>query len=88
MKAGGGIVTFEIKTGLKGGKRFLDQLELFSLTANLGDVRSIATHPASTTHSKLTIEQRSDVGITEGLVRLSIGLENVEDIWNDIENAL
>ena len=88
MKAGGGIVTFEIKSGLKGGKEFLDKLELFSLTANLGDVRSIATHPASTTHSKLTIEQRSDVGISEGLVRLSIGLENVEDIWSDIENAL
>ena len=88
MKAGGGIVTFEIKSGLEGGKQFLDRLELFSLTANLGDVRSIATHPASTTHSKLTVEQRLDVGITDGLVRLSIGLENVEDIWGDIQNAL
>lgn len=63
-------------------------MELFSLTANLGDTRSIATHPASTTHSKLTQEQRLDVGISDGLVRLSIGLENKEDIWKDLVNAL
>ena len=63
-------------------------MELFSLTANLGDTRSIATHPASTTHSKLTQEQRLDVGISDGLVRLSIGLENKEDIWLDLVNAL
>jgi O-succinylhomoserine sulfhydrylase len=63
-------------------------LELFSLTANLGDTRSIATHPASTTHSKLTQEQRLDVGISDGLVRLSIGLENKDDIWKDLVNAL
>ncbi|GAB5417837.1 MAG: O-succinylhomoserine sulfhydrylase [Crocinitomicaceae bacterium] len=88
MKAGGGIVTFELKSGLEGGKTFLDSLKMFSLTANLGDVRSIATHPASTTHSKLTPEQRADVGISDGLVRLSIGLEHVEDIWEDLENAL
>lgn len=88
MKAGGGIVTFEIRSGIEGGREFLNKLKLFSLTANLGDVKSIATHPASTTHSKLTESQRSDVGISDGLVRLSIGLENVEDIWEDIENAL
>lgn len=88
MKYGGGIVTFDLKGGLDAGRNFLDKLEMFSLTANLGDVRSIATHPASTTHSKLTPEQRLDVGITDGLVRLSIGLENVEDIWEDIEQAL
>jgi O-succinylhomoserine sulfhydrylase len=88
MKAGGGLVTFELKGGLEAGKKFLDKLELFSLTANLGDVRSIATHPASTTHSKLQPEERLSVGITDGLVRLSIGLENVEDIWEDIERAL
>lgn len=88
MKNGGGIVSFELKKGLEAGRKFLDQLELFSLTANLGDTRSIATHPASTTHSKLTQEQRLDVGISDGLVRLSIGLENKDDIWSDLINAL
>jgi O-succinylhomoserine sulfhydrylase len=88
MKNGGGIVSFELKKGLEAGRKFLDQLELFSLTANLGDTRSIATHPASTTHSKLTQEQRLDVGISDGLVRLSIGLENKDDIWKDLVNAL
>ena len=88
MDLGGGIVSFELKGGLEGGRKFLDQLEMFSLTANLGDTRSIATHPASTTHSKLTPEQRKEVGISDGLVRLSAGLEHVDDIWNDIVNAL
>jgi O-succinylhomoserine sulfhydrylase len=88
MKNGGGIVSFELKKGLEAGRKFLDQLEIFSLTANLGDTRSIATHPASTTHSKLTQEQRLDVGISDGLVRLSIGLENKDDIWSDLVNAL
>ena len=88
MSSGGGIVSFELKNGLSAGKNFLDSLKLFSLTANLGDTRSIATHPASTTHSKLTQEQRSDVGISDGLVRLSIGLEHVEDIWADLIGAL
>ena len=88
MSAGGGIVTFELKSGLEGGQKFLDSLKLFSLTANLGDVRSIATHPASTTHSKLTPEQREAVGISDGLVRLSIGLEHVEDIWEDLITSL
>lgn len=88
MRYGGGIVTFQINGGLAAGKAFLDSLTLFSLTANLGDVRSIATHPASTTHSKLTPEDRAAVGISDSLVRLSIGLENIEDIWNDISQAL
>jgi O-succinylhomoserine sulfhydrylase len=88
MKSGGGIVTFQLKSGLEGGRKFLDALQMFSLTANLGDVRSIATHPASTTHSKLTPEQRADVGISDGLVRLSVGLEHVDDIWEDLEGAL
>lgn len=88
MSKGGGIVSFELKSGLEGGKKFLDALQLFSLTANLGDVRSIATHPASTTHSKLKPEQRQAVGITDGLVRLSIGLEHVDDIWEDLQTAL
>lgn len=88
MSNGGGIVSFELKNGLSAGKTFLDNLKIFSLTANLGDTRSIATHPASTTHSKLTPEQRLDVGISDGLVRLSIGLEHVDDIWGDLIGAL
>lgn len=88
MKYGGGIVTFQVKGGLEAGRKFLDQLNLFSLTPNLGDSRSIATHPASTTHSKLKHEEREAVGISDGLVRLSIGLEHIEDIWEDIEQAL
>lgn len=88
MKHGGGIVTFQIKGGLQAGRKFLDSLNLFSLTPNLGDSRSIATHPASTTHSKLKQEEREAVGISDGLVRLSIGLEHVEDIWEDLEAAL
>jgi O-succinylhomoserine sulfhydrylase len=88
MKWGGGIVSFEIEGGLEAGRVFLDKLKMFSLTANLGDTRSIATHPASTTHSKLTPEQRAEVGISDGLIRLSIGLEALEDIWADVEQAL
>ncbi len=88
MLAGGGIVTFELKGGLEAGRKFLDQLKLFSLTANLGDTRSIATHPASTTHAKLTEEERQAVGISAGLVRLSIGLEHIDDLWDDLEKAL
>ncbi len=88
MKWGGGIVSFEIQGGLEAGRAFLDKLKMFSLTANLGDTRSIATHPASTTHSKLTPEQRFEVGISDGLIRLSIGLEALEDIWSDVEQAL
>lgn len=88
MKYGGGIVTFQIRGGLEAGRKFLDKLNLFSLTPNLGDSRSIATHPASTTHSKLKPEEREAVGISDGLVRLSIGLEHLEDIWEDIEQAL
>jgi O-succinylhomoserine sulfhydrylase len=88
MSAGGGIVSFQIKGGLEAGRVFLDKLSLFSLTPNLGDSRSIATHPASTTHSKLKPEERAEVGISDGLVRLSIGLEHIEDIWGDLEKAL
>jgi O-succinylhomoserine sulfhydrylase len=88
MSAGGGLVSFELEGGLESGKQFLNKLKLFSLTANLGDTRSIATHPASTTHSKLSPEQRQEVGISDGLIRLSIGLENIEDIWEDIFQAL
>ncbi|MBL3656627.1 trans-sulfuration enzyme family protein [Fulvivirga sediminis] len=88
MKLGGGLVTFEVKGGIDRGRKFLNNLKMLSLTANLGDSRTIATHPASTTHSKLTDEERANVGITPGLVRISAGLENVNDIIEDIENAL
>ncbi|HLP54144.1 MAG TPA: O-succinylhomoserine sulfhydrylase [Fluviicola sp.] len=87
MSAGGGIVSFQVKGGLEAGRAFLDKLTLFSLTPNLGDSRSIATHPASTTHSKLKPEERAEVGISDGLVRLSIGLEHIEDIWEDLQQA-
>lgn len=88
MSMGGGIVSFELKGGIEAGRKFLDNLQLFSLSANLGDTRSIATHPASTTHSKLKPEERLKVGISDGLVRLSIGLEDVRDIWKDIKGGL
>lgn len=88
MSHGGGIVTFNIKGGVERGRRFLDALEMCSLTANLGDSRTIATHPASTTHAKLTEEERISVGITPGLVRISVGLENIIDIVADVEQAL
>ncbi|MDQ0110077.1 O-succinylhomoserine sulfhydrylase [Chitinophaga terrae (ex Kim and Jung 2007)] len=88
MSGGGGLVCFELKGGLQQGVRFLDSLELLSLTANLGDSRSIASHPASTTHAKLTEEERLKVGITPGLIRISVGLENVNDILEDILQAL
>lgn len=88
MKGGGGIVTFEVRGGLEKGRQFLDVLKILSLTANLGDSRSIATHPASTTHSKLTPAERGAVGISDGLIRISVGLEHVEDIWQDITQAL
>ncbi|HXB94624.1 MAG TPA: PLP-dependent transferase, partial [Puia sp.] len=88
MKNGGGIVCFELKDGLEGGRKFLDRLRLLSLTANLGDTRSIASHPASTTHAKLTPEERAAVGITPGLIRISVGLEHRDDILADILQAL
>lgn len=88
MKAGGGIVCFEIKGGLEAGKKFLNSLKMLSMTANLGDSRSIASHPASTTHSKLSEEERLSVGITPGLIRVSVGLEYVDDIIKDIVQAL
>lgn len=88
MSAGGGIVCFEIKGGVDAGRKFMDALEILSLTPNLGDTRSIASHPASTTHSKLSIEERNKVGITSGLIRISVGLEHSDDVIFDIEQAL
>jgi O-succinylhomoserine sulfhydrylase len=88
MKQGGGLVTFEIKGGLDQGRRFLNSLKMISHTPNLGDTRTIAIHPASTTHSKLTDAERAAVGITPGLIRIAVGLEDVQDIIADIEQAI
>lgn len=88
MKQGGGIVTFAVKGGYDAAKRFIDSLKMVSLSSNLGDTRTIVTHPASTTHSKLTEEERAATGITPGLIRVSVGLENIADIIQDITQAL
>ena len=88
MKLGGNIIAFEVKGGIDAGRQFLDKIKMCSLSANLGDTRTIVTHPASTTHSKLSVEDRLEVGITDGLVRISIGLENPEDVIADLEQAL
>ncbi len=88
MKLGGNIVTIEVTGGLESGRAFLDAIEMCSLTANLGDTRTIVSHPASTTHGKLQPEERQQVGITDGLIRISVGLEHIQDIIQDIENAL
>jgi O-succinylhomoserine sulfhydrylase len=88
MKAGGGIVSFNVKGGVERGRKFLDSLKMILFSANLGDSRSIATHPASTTHSKLTDAERAQVGIYPGLIRISVGLEHIDDIIADVEQAL
>lgn len=88
MKSGGGIVVFNLRGGYDQAKAFLDNLSMLSLSANLGDTRSIATHPASTTHSKLTDKERASVNITPGLIRIAVGLEAEEDIIEDVSLAL
>ncbi len=88
MKLGGNIVSFEIKGGIQAGRKFIDAIQLCSRSANLGDTRSIVTHPASTTHSKLSEEERLETGISPGLVRVSVGLEHVDDIIGDLKQAL
>lgn len=88
MKNGGGIVCFNLKGGLESGRNFLNSLQMLSLTANLGDTRSIASHPASTTHAKLTEEERLATNITPGLIRISVGLEHIVDIIQDVLQAL
>lgn len=87
MKAGGNIVAFEVKGGIEAGRNFLNKIKMCSLSANLGDTRTIVTHPASTTHSKLSEQERNQVGITAGLVRCSVGLEHIDDIINDLKQA-
>ncbi|WP_447642761.1 MULTISPECIES: O-succinylhomoserine sulfhydrylase [Chitinophagaceae] len=88
MRAGGGIVAFEAKGGVEAGRRFMDSLKILSLTPNLGDTRSIASHPASTTHFRVPEADRLAAGITPGLIRISVGLEFIDDIIGDIEQAL
>jgi len=88
MRNGGAIVCFNLKGGIEAGRKFLNSLKMLSLTANLGDTRSIASHPASTTHAKLTEEERLATNITPGLIRISVGLEHVDDILGDILQAL
>jgi len=88
MRLGGGLVTFEVKGGIDQGRRFLNALQMISHTPNLGDTRTIAIHPASTTHSKLSDAERAAVGIMPGLIRISVGLEDMKDIIADVEQAL
>jgi len=88
MSNGGGIVSFELKGGIESGRKFLNALQMLSMTNNLGDSRSIASHPASTTHSKLSEAERQEVGITPGLIRISVGLEHIDDILADVRQAL
>ena len=88
MTQGGSIIAFEVKGGLEAGRAFFDKIQLLSLSSNLGDSRTIVTHPASTTHSKLSSEDQLAVGITPGMVRLSVGLEHPEDILADLIQAL
>ena len=88
MRLGGNIIAFELRGGLEAGRTFLDAIQMCSLSANLGDTRTIVTHPASTTHSKLSAEDRLEVGISEGLIRVSVGLEHVDDIKEDLFQAL
>ena len=88
MKLGGNIIAFEIEGGLDAGRNFLNNIKMCSLTANLGDSRTIVSHPASTTHSKLSDDEKAAVGITNGMIRISIGLEHHEDIMNDVLAAL
>ena len=88
MSAGGSLICLEFLGGKDQAFAFLERVELFDISNNLGDTKSLATHPQTTTHQRLTEEARLEQGVTPGLVRLSIGLEDVEDLWEDIENAL
>ena len=88
MKRGGNIIAFEVKGGLKGGQQFINNIKMCSITSNLGDSRTIISHPASSTHSKLTQDERLQVDISDGLIRVSVGLEHLDDIIEDIDQAL
>jgi O-succinylhomoserine sulfhydrylase len=88
MRLGGALLTFELEGGEERAIRFINCLKMISFTANLGDTRSIITHPASTTHSKLSTDEQLKVSITKGLLRLSVGLEHHQDILADITQAI
>ena len=88
MDQGGGVLSFEINGGQHEAQLFKNQLKMISITSNLGDARTIATHPATSTHSKLTHEERAAVGIADGLVRISVGLEHIDDIIGDVRQSL
>jgi O-acetylhomoserine (thiol)-lyase len=89
MPAGAGaLVTFGIRGGFEAGKTFINSMKLFSLLANIGDAKSLVIHPASTTHSQLSEEEQASTGVTPGLVRLSVGVEDIRDIIADIDQAL
>ena len=88
QKTGGGIVSFEVKGGKEAAWRVIDKTQLLSITANLGDTKTTITHPASTTHARITPEARAAAGITDGLIRIAVGLEAVVDIQNDLKRGL
>jgi len=88
MKAAGGVIAFELNTDLAGGTAFIDQMQLFSIAVSLGDAESLIQHPASMTHSPYTPEERENAGISDSLIRISVGLENVEDIIADLTQSL
>jgi O-succinylhomoserine sulfhydrylase len=88
MKLGGGLLSFELKGGAARAAKFLNALQLLSITSNLGDTRTTLTNPATTTHSKLTDEERKASGITDGMIRVSAGLEHIDDIMKDFEQAI
>ena len=84
----GALLGFELKGGMEAGRKFIDSLKMFYHVANIGDARSLAIHPASTTHSQLTPDEQAQTGVTPGYVRLSIGLEHIDDILADLDQAL
>ncbi len=88
MSKGGALVSIDLKGGIEAGVTFMNNIEMCSLSSNLGDSRTIVTHPATSTHSKLSKEERSAAGITDGMIRISVGLEYIDDIYDDIEQAL
>ena len=88
MRSGGGIVAFQVKGGREAAWRLIDSTRLLSITANLGDTKSTITHPASTTHRAVDEEARAEMGITDGMLRLSVGLEDVRDLIEDMEQAI
>ena len=87
-KGRGALVGFELKDGVDAGKKFIDSLKLFYHVANIGDARSLAIHPSSTTHSQLSEDEKLSAGVTPGYIRLSIGLEHIDDLLEDLEQAL